>query len=120
MLKVTTRLCVLRDKVIPDTYIACGDHIEEYKLYGQEPWFKYCIEAQRRQFEIDLEQYNLENGALHNTRAYIKLTELEKSAISWLFNKGLGAKNISKILKINYNTVNSFTRGMKRKVQNKQ
>lgn len=110
MVKVTTRLCVLCDKVIPDTYITCSDHAEEYKLYGHEPWFKYCVEAQRRQFEIDIEQYNLENGVLHSTRTYTRLTELEKNAISWLFNKGLGAKNISKILKINYSTVNSFTR----------
>ena len=116
MIKITTRLCVLCDKIIPDTYVACKDHTEEYKLYGQEPWFKYCIEAQRRQFEIDLEQYNLESGVLRNTRTYNKLTELEKNAISWLFDKGLGAKSISKILKINYNTVNSITRSMRRKV----
>ncbi len=118
-LHYSTRLCAMCDRVIADEFICCKEHMEYYRVYKDEEWFKVLVETQRRQFEIDNEQYFLQAGIPKIVKPYRKLTESEKEAIKYLWNKGLGAKNISKVLSINYNTVNSFTRSLPRTKQTK-
>lgn len=118
-LHYSTRICAVCDKLIADEFIVCKEHMEYYRTYKDEPWFKLLVETQRRQFEIDNEQYLLHAGIEKITKPYRKLTESEKEGIKFLWNKGLGAKNISKVLSINYNTVNSFTRALPRTKQTK-
>lgn len=106
MKRTTTRLCAMCDRIIPDTFIVCHEHFADYKQYKDEEWFRELVMAQRRQFEID----NMESllGTHGVTKPYQKLTESQKQGIKFLRSKGLGAKNISKVLGIPVQTVGHY------------
>lgn len=106
MKRTSTRLCALCDTVIPDTFIVCQLHFKDYLMYKNDEWFKELVMAQRRQFEID----NMESllGIARSIKPYQKLTESQKQGIKFLRSKGLGAKNISKVLGIPTQTIEHY------------
>jgi hypothetical protein len=74
-----------------------------------EDWMLELVAAQARQYEVDKEEINL---ALGNTpsrkRKTRKLSETDKKRILEYHQKGLGARNISKILDVNSYAVSMF------------
>lgn len=96
------------DKVIPDTYVVCYEHLSDYKKYKDEEWFKELVLSARRQFEIDNMEAVL--GTARYVKPYQKLTDSEKQAIRFLRSKKLGAKSISKVLGIHHQTIASYIR----------
>lgn len=108
MARKTVRVCALCDTVIRDDFVVCREHLQDYRTYKDEEWFKVLVTAQRRQFEIDTEQSLLAEGIHKVTKPYVKLTESEKYAIRFYRNKGLGYRNIAKLLRINERTIQSY------------
>lgn len=106
MKRKTTRVCALCDKIIADVHVVCAQHYQDYLLYKNEPWFKELVMAQRKMFEID----NVESllGVGYIPKPYQKLTESEKQAIKFLRSKGLGPRNISKLININSKTIENY------------
>lgn len=107
-LHYSTRRCALCDAVIADEFIVCKEHMEDYRKFGNDEWFKMCVETQRRQFEIDNEENFIKDGIYKVIKPYRKLSESEKYAIRYLKNRGLGARNISKLLGIHERTIGSY------------
>ena len=102
---ITTRLCALCDRKIPDTWIVCKEHYPDYQESKDEEWFKMLAATARRQFEQD----NIENlmGKVFRTKKK-RLTDDEKRAIRFLRFKGLGYRNIAKVLGISQETIRSY------------
>lgn len=115
-LHYSTRRCALCETVIADEFIVCKEHMEDYRKFGNEEWFKMCVETQRRQFEIDNEENFIKDGIYKVTKPYRKLSESEKYAIRYLRSKGLGAKNISKILGIYWRTIDVYLNSKRKNV----
>ena len=80
----------------------------DYIAYKDEEWFKMLVMSQRTQFQIDITEEILKSGNVKYTKPYRKLSDSEKTAIQYLRYKGLGARNIGKILGIHYRTVSDY------------
>lgn len=64
--------------------------------------------AQRRQFQIDIEETALASGDRKITKPYQWLTESEKRSIRFLRSKKLGAQSIAKLTGINIHTIKNY------------
>lgn len=107
MARVTTRVCALCDKTIPDTWIVCREHYKHYHEYKDDEWFQVLVVAQRRQFEIDNVEHVIIRGG-RQYRKYRRLSTSEKIAIKYLHDRGLGAVSIGKALGIAKSTVEKY------------
>ena len=107
--QITTRCCALCDTLIGDNKITCIEHWEYYKAHQDEEWMIELVEAQRRQYAIDIEEDTLRNGRpLRQKRFYRRLTADDIERIRYYHSKGIGYKNISKILGINFGGIKHY------------
>lgn len=113
-LKTTTRICAFCDRTIPDTHITCKEHFPMYLENKDQEWAQVMIAAQRRQFEIDNEEsFIAANIDPPIKRTYYKLTPDDKQQIDYYSQKGIGSKNIGKILGINWYAIEKYTQRKK-------
>jgi hypothetical protein len=107
--QVNYKICALCDTTIESKFIVCRDCLPTYTEHRNEEWLKELVAAQSRQYSIDREELSLQCG---NTparkRKTRKLTESDKKQILNYSVKGIGPRNISKILDLNQRTIESF------------
>ena len=54
---IATKRCFLCDTQIRFSHVACMRHYKDYLKYKQEPWCQELIKLERKQGEIDLQEY---------------------------------------------------------------
>jgi len=107
--KVTTRCCAVCDTLIADNKIVCAEHWKYYLEYQDEAWMIELVDAQRRQYRIDIEEETLRTGRpIRQKRFYRRLTPDDVQTIRHLHSKGIGYVNISRILGINPYGIRSY------------
>ena len=112
----TTRVCALCDTVIYDTHVVCKNHYDFYIKHKEETWMIELIDAQRKQFEIDnQENYILSGVELPQKRYYRRLSADDLQQVNFYRSKGLGAKNIGKILAVNWFAIEKYLRKTEQK-----
>jgi hypothetical protein len=103
------KICALCEETIESKFVVCRKCLPTYMECKHEDWMQELVAAQARQYEVDKEEINL---ALGNTpsrkRKTRKLSETDKKRILEYHQKGLGAKNIAKILDANWFTIRQF------------
>ena len=110
------KVCALCDTTIESKFVVCKDCLPTYMENKEQDWLKELVAAQNRQYTIDREELSLQCG---NTparkRKTRKLTESDKKHILNYNTKGLGPRNISKILDLNQRTIESFLYNLRNK-----
>jgi hypothetical protein len=114
--QITTRLCALCDTRIRSDHVVCKAHFDYYLTHKSEEWMVALIDAQRRQFEIDNQENYIATGIqLPEKRFYRRLSADDLQQINFYREKGLGAKNIGKIIGVNYPAIEKYLQRSKKK-----
>ena len=114
--QITTRVCALCDTRIRSDHVVCKEHFPYYLAHKSEEWMIVLIDAQRKQFEIDNEENYIATGVqLPEKRFYRRLTADDLQQILFYRQKGLGAKNIGKIIGANYYAIEKYLQRTKKK-----
>lgn len=112
------KTCVLCDTKVEPYHVSCLKCLPLYLTYKNTIWMKDLVNAQRKQFEIDLIEYSNDKDTLINIdrfypaqkkeKPYKKLSETDKKSIIQLKENGLGWRKISRILQLYPYTVKKF------------
>jgi hypothetical protein len=109
MIKLSSRTCILCDKKIPGNHLTCKQHWQFYLDNRNEQWIIELVDAERRQYAIDIEEEILRTGIApkeKRTRRY--LSPDDKQKIEYYFKRGVSYRVISKLTALNPYTVRNY------------